>query len=288
MPAHYVHHVMYARAEEHMASRNPALSKNPAFKPGNGAVFATETAQATQLATAEGLQNLYESPSATSSDTDRMSYEDTIGKTVVLFIVLLLAAGVGWFVPYVWIAGAVVGLVLGLVNAFKKEPSAPLIVAYAAAQGLFIGGISAFFEANWGGVVMQAVLATLVVFGVTLALFASGKVRASKKATKVFLIAMIGYGVFSLANVGFMIFGNSDMAFGWRSQLVFGIPLGIIIGVLAVIMAAYSLVLDFDFIKNGVANRAPRKYGWTGAFGLMVTIIWLYIEFLRMFALSRN
>jgi len=134
------------------------------------------------------------------------------------------------------------------------------------------------------------VLATLVVFGVTLALFASGKVRASKKATKIFLIAMVGYLVFSLVNVGLMAFGgvDSSLAFGLRSQTVAGIPLGIIIGVLAVIMAAYSLVLDFEFIKNGVQNRAPRKYGWSGAFGLMVTIIWLYVEFLRMFAISRN
>lgn len=270
-----------------MASRNPALSNNPAFKAGNGAAFATET---TQLATAEGLQNLYNAPSATAADTDRMSYEDTIGKTVVLFIVLLATAAVGWWVPAVLLPGMIVGLVLGLVNAFKKEPSAPLIIAYAAAQGFFIGAISSFFEAMWGGVVMQAVLATLVVFGVTLALFASGKVRASKKATKVFLIAMIGYAVFSLINVGLMVFGgvSSSLAFGLYSQKIFGIPLGLVIGVLAVLMAAYSLVLDFDFIKNGVANRAPRKYGWSGAFGLMVTIIWLYIEFLRMFAISRN
>ncbi|MCX7523282.1 Bax inhibitor-1/YccA family protein [Microbacterium sp. STN6] len=273
-----------------MASRNPALSNNPAFRPGNGAAFAQ---QSTQLSSAEGLQELYNAPAATAAETDRMTYEDTIGKTVVLFIVLLLAAGVGWFAPILLLPGLVVGLVLGLVNAFKKKPSAPLIIAYAAAEGLFVGGISRFFEETWGGVVMQAVLATLVVFGVTLALFASGKVRASKRATKIFLVAMIGYAVFSLVNVGLMIFGGVDtssMAFGLRSAPIpgLGIPFGIVIGVLAVLMAAYSLVLDFDFIKNGVANRAPRAFGWYGAYGLMVTIIWLYIEFLRMFAISRN
>lgn len=269
-----------------MASRNPALSNNPAFKAGNGAAFAGPS----ELATAEGLQNLYDSPAATSAATGRMTYEDTIGKTVVLFVVLLAGAAAGWFVPALLLPGMIVGLVLGLVNAFKREPSAPLIIAYAAAQGLFVGGISRLFEGMWSGVVMQAVLATLVVFGVTLALFASGKVRASRKATKVFMIAMVGYLVFSLVNVGLMMFGgvDSSLAFGLRSSTVMGIPLGIIIGVLAVIMAAYSLVLDFEFIKNGVQNRAPRKYGWSGAFGLMVTIIWLYVEFLRMFAISRN
>jgi len=270
-----------------MASRNPALSNNPAFRPGKGATVTTE---ATALATAEGLQQLYEAPSATAADTDRMTYGDTIAKTALLFVILLATAAVGWFIPSLTFVGAIIGLGLGLVNAFKKSPSAPLILLYAAAQGLFVGGISRIFEENWGGVVMQAVVATFAVFAVTLVLFASGKVRASKRATKVFLIAMVGYVVFSLVNVGLMMFGgvSSSLAFGLRSATVFGIPLGIIIGVLAVLMAAYSLVLDFDFIKNAVHNRAPRKMGWYGGFGLMVTIIWLYVEFLRLFALGRN
>jgi Predicted membrane protein len=269
-----------------MALSNPAFSRNPAFRP-NTAAASTE---ATGLTTAEGLQQLYESPAATAADTDRMTVDDTIGKSVLLFLVLLATAAVGWFVPSLFWVGMIAGLVLGLVNSFKRNPSAPLIILYAAFQGLFIGGISALFEQLWGGVVMQAVLATLVVFGVTLALFASGKVRASKKATKVWLIAMVGYLAFGLINLGLMFFGgvNSNLAFGLYSQKVFGIPLGIVIGIFAVLMAAYSLVLDFDFIKQGVANRAPRKMGWFGAFGLMVTIIWLYVEFLRMFAVARN
>lgn len=266
-----------------MALNNPALSRNPAFRAGT-----TVAPAATALATAEGLQDLYTAPSATSADTDRMTVEDTVVKTALLFAVLLATAVVGWFFPVLTIPGLVVGLVLGFVNAFKKSPSAPLILAYAAAEGLFVGGISSLFEYLYSGVVMQAVLATLAVFAVMLVLFASGKVRASKKMTKVFLVAIIGYGVFSVANMFFIWFGNSDLAFGWRSATIMGIPLGIIIGIIAVLLAAYSLVLDFEFIKNGVANRAPRKMGWYGAFGLMVTLIWLYIEFLRMFALARE
>ncbi len=177
---------------------------------------------------------------------------------------------------------------LALVNIFKKEPSAPLILAYSGIQGIFVGGISSFYEAMFPGVVVQAVIATFVVVGVTLALFASGKIRASKKATKVFLIAMVGYLVFSLVNIVVQIANPSFGAFGLRSQEIFGIPLGLILGVLVVIMAAYSLVLDFDFIQKGVNNQAPRKYGWTGAFGIMVTVIWLYLELLRMFAIARD
>ncbi|TFD83126.1 Bax inhibitor-1/YccA family protein [Cryobacterium fucosi] len=268
-----------------MASSNPAFSRNAAFG-APGAVAAGK------VLSDNDLQGMFNAPSAGAQDTDRMTYDDTIRKTVLSFVILLATAALGWVITPVTmiplILGAIVGLVLGLVNAFKKEPSPPLILAYAAAEGLFVGGISIVFEMIYPGVVTQAVLATLVVVGVTLALFANGKIRASKKATKVFMIAMIGYAAFSLVNFGLMAFGVNDNAFGLRSAEFMGIPLGLIIGVLAVIMAAYSLVLDFDFIQRGVNNRAPRKYGWTGAFGIMVTVVWLYVELLRIFAIARD
>jgi uncharacterized YccA/Bax inhibitor family protein len=269
-------------------------TSNPAFR--NAAFGAPGAVATSKVLSDNDLQALYNSPSAGSQETDRMTYEDTIRKSVLAFTVLLAAAATSWvvtpFAPFVFILGAIVGLVLGLVNAFKKEPSAPLILAYAGFQGLFVGGISRVFEDIAAGVVSQAVIATLVVVGVTLALFRSGKIRASKKATKVFLIAMVGYAVFSLVNFGMMIFGAADGAFGMRSGTIgilgFDIKLGLVIGVLAVLMAAYSLVLDFDFIQRGVNNRAPRKYGWSGAFGIMVTVVWLYIELLRIFMIARE
>jgi len=270
-------------------------TSNPAFR--NAAFGAPGAVATTKVLSDNDLNALYNAPSAGSQDTDRMSYEDTIAKTVLAFAILLAGAATAWVLtpvaPLLLILGAIGGLVLGLVNAFKKEPSPPLILAYAAFEGLFVGGISRVFEQiSGGGVVTQAVIATLVVVGVTLALFSSGKIRASAKATKVFLIAMVGYAVFSLVNFGMMLFGGVDGAFGMRSQSIeiagFSIKLGLVIGVLAVLMAAYSLVLDFDFIQKGVNNRAPRKYGWSGAFGIMVTVVWLYIELLRIFALSRE
>jgi Predicted membrane protein len=139
------------------------------------------------------------------------------------------------------------------------------------------------------GIVLQATLGTFAVVGVTLALFASGKIRASKRATKIFMVAMIGYLVFSLVNLGLMFFGVTDSAFGLRSDVeIFGIPLGVIIGVFVVILAAYSLVLDFDSIQRGVRNGAPRQLGWLGAFGIMVTVVWLYVEILRIIAIVRG
>ncbi|WP_194398495.1 Bax inhibitor-1/YccA family membrane protein [Microbacterium atlanticum] len=303
-----------------MALNNPAFN-NPAFQDpkavqtypggpqaanlGGPTQFATAQRAGTDAAAQAQLEGMYAAPSAGAVETGRMSYEDTIWKTVGLFAVLLVTAAVGWvwtmagvtpanpnpsILP--WMVGALGGFVLSLVVIFgsRKKVRPGLIIAYAAFEGLFVGGISAFFEFIWPGIVVQATLATLSVVGVTLALFASGKIRASKRATKIFLIAMVGYLVFSLINIGLMLFNVpiAGGAFGLLSQEFMGIPLGLIIGVLVVIMAAYSLVLDFDQVQQGVRNGAPRQYAWLGAFGIMVTVVWLYVEILRILAILRG
>jgi len=258
-----------------MASSNPAFSRNAAF----GAPGALASSKALSD---NDLQTMYDQPSAGSQNTDRMTYEDTIRKTGIAFAVLIVAAAVGWMIPILLIPGAIAGLVLGLVNTFKKEPSPGLILTFAGAQGLFVGGISVVLNTQYDGVVTQAVLATLVVVGVTLALFRSGKIRASKKATKIFTIAMVGYAAFSLINF-FLTMAGVGGQFGLR-----GGTFGIIIGLLAVVLAAYSLVLDFDFVQKGVNNRAPSKYGWSAAFGIVLTVVWLYVELLRIFSILRG
>lgn len=267
-----------------MALDNPAFSRNPAFSQ-QGAVAAAQDVSARQL------QEMYDRPT-TLPDSEVMTVENTIQKTVLSFVVLVAGAAAGFLLtptmPWVFWVGALVGFVLAMVNIFKREPSPALILAYAAAQGLFIGGISLVYESQYSGIIAQAVLGTLAVFGVTLALFASGKVRASKKATKVFLIAMLGYLVFSLVNMILIWTGVNTDPWGLLGLQVAGIPLGLIIGVLVILMAAYSLVLDFDAIQQGVRNRAPKQYGWSGAFGIMVTVIWLYLEILRFIAIARD
>ncbi len=303
-----------------MALNNPAFN-NPAFQdpkavqtyPGGSQAaslggqtqFATAQHAGTDAAAQAQLEGMYAAPAAGAVETGRMSYEDTIWKTVGLFAILLVTAAVGWMWTMAgvtalnpnpsilpWMIGALGGFVLSLVVIFtsRKKIRPALIFGYAAFEGLFVGAISAFFEFLWPGIVVQATLATFAVVGVTLALFASGKIRASKRATKVFLIAMVGYLVFSLLNIMLMLFNVpiAGGAFGLLSQKVAGIPLGLIIGVLVVIMAAYSLVLDFDQIQQGVRNGAPRQYGWLGAFGIMVTVVWLYLEILRILAIARG
>lgn len=305
-----------------MALNNPAFN-NPAFQDpkavqtypggsqaanlGGQSQFATAQRAGTDAAAQAQLEGMYAAPSAGAVETGRMSYEDTIWKTVGLFAVLLVTAAVGWIwtmngvtaanpnpsiLP--WMIGALGGFVLAMVVIFtsRKKIRPALIFGYAAFEGLFVGAISAFFEFLYHGIVVQATLATLAVVGVTLALFASGKIRASKRATKVFLIAMVGYLVFSLVNIMLMIFNVpiAGGAFGMLSNQspLFGIPWGVLIGIFVVIMAAYSLVLDFDSIQQGVRNGAPRQFGWMGAFGIMVTVVWLYLEILRILAIARG
>ncbi|MGV8913543.1 MAG: Bax inhibitor-1/YccA family membrane protein [Rhodoglobus sp.] len=269
-----------------MALNNPAFSRDAAFSSRGGIAVANQVSN-------QQLNDMYNRESAPVSG-DVMTVEDTIAKTVGAFALLLVGAAIGWVlapsIPFLWIGAGIIGFVLALVNIFKKQPSGALVLAYSAVEGVFVGGISQFFESIYGGVVAQAVIATLVVVGVTLALFASGKIRASKKATKVFLIAMVGYMVFSLVNVVMMLTGATDDAFGLRSAEIpfLGIPFGAVLGVLVVIMAAYSLVLDFDFIQKGAASGAPRVFGWKGTFGIMLTVVWLYLEMLRFFAILRD
>ncbi len=298
-----------------MALNNPAFA-NPAFQeqrpgltppsaPAAQTSYATAQHQGVDVAAQANLEGMYAAPPAGAIETDRMTVEDTVLKTIGLFAILLVTAVVGWIwtlstvtvanpTPTMmpWIIGGLGGFALSMAVIFgsRKKIRPGLIFAYAAFEGLFVGGISAFFEFIFPGIVMQATLATLAVVGVTLALFASGKVRASKKATKIFMIAMVGYLVFSLLNVVLMLVGviPGDMMFGLHSAKIAGIPLGVIIGLLVVVMAAYSLVLDFDQVQQGVRNGAPRKFGWMGAFGIMVTVVWLYVEILRILAILRG
>lgn len=264
-----------------------AQSSNPAFR--NTPAFSDRAQLA--VPSAEQLDTLYDRPSATPEDTGRMTYEDTLVKTVISFGVLLVGAFVGWQLASfpVLIGAGLIGFVLALVNIFKKAPSRALVLAYAAVEGVFVGAISSYYQTMYDGIVTQAALGTLGVVAVTLALFASGKVRASRRATKVFLIALIGYGVFSLIN-GILIWtGVSDSMYGLRSGVtIAGIPLGLVLAPFIVIMGAYSLVLDFDSIQRGVRNGAPRAFGWKGAFGIMVTVVWLYLEILRIIGLARR
>lgn len=269
---------------------NSAIFGDPRKRPRGRAPQGTVTTAASYGTATAGydaasLNQMYEAPSATTADTGRLTYDDVIMKTAGLLAVLVLTGAATWILaPGLWMAGAVVGLVLGMVNAFKKSPSPALILLYAAAEGVFLGGISAFYESQYTGLVGQAVLATLAVFGTSLVLFRSGKVRVTPKFTKVLMLSMVGYLAYSFLNVVLMLFGVGGGTYGpLRSGL-----LGIVVGLVAVGLAAMSLVVDFDSIQRGVRQGVPAKFAWSAAFGLVVTLVWLYLELLRLLAILRN
>jgi uncharacterized YccA/Bax inhibitor family protein len=262
--------------DQSMESNNPAFRRNEGFARSGGGYATFDQPSAQQL------EQMYQQPSATPVRTGRMTIDDVVTKLGISFAVLLVGAAVGWIYPGLAIVGALVGLVLGLVNSFKKEPSPALILAYAGFEGLFVGGISRIFEDQWNGIVGQAVLGTLSVFLVALFLYRSGRVRVTPKFQRMAIIALGGYLVFSLVNLVASLAGVGG-GWGFRNG-----ALGVGIGLFAVGLAAVMLILDFDFIEQGVRNGLPEKMSWYAAFGLLVTLVWLYIEMLRLIAILRG
>ncbi|RAE64626.1 hypothetical protein DN540_33930, partial [Burkholderia multivorans] len=245
--------------------------------------------------TDQQLNDLFNQPAAENRNTGRpvddraMTYDEVMMKTGVLFAILLAGAVLGWFVPVLAFPAMLIGLVLGLVNAFKREPNNGPIIGYAAFQGVFLGGISMIFETQFSGIVLQAVLATLCVFGVMLALFKFKGVRYGSKMMKFMMIAVGGYAIFSLINFGVAMFTGTGGARAIEINIMgMTMPLGVIIGIFATILAAMTLIADFQMVEEGVKQRIPEKYSWLCAFSLMTTLIWLYIEILRLISYFRN
>ncbi|MGW6131918.1 Bax inhibitor-1/YccA family protein [Cellulomonas sp. NPDC055163] len=263
------------------ARRGRGQGRSP-VQPGQAAGYG---AAGTQTIDAVSLDKMYEAPSATTAQTGRLTYDDVIVKTGGLLAMLVVVAAATYaFAPGLWVIGMIVGLVLGLVNAFRRNPSPLLIAAYAIAEGVFVGGISKFYEDAFGdGLVPQAVLATLAVFGTSLVLFRSGKVRVTPKFTRFLIIGLVGYLAFSVLNLVLAFVFPSEMFGPLRGGV-----LGVIVGLVAVGLAAMSLIMDFDSIKRGVEQGAPAKLAWTAAFGLIVTLVWLYLELLRLLAILRG
>jgi uncharacterized YccA/Bax inhibitor family protein len=258
-----------------MESRNPVFNRSEAFSRRGGYAGFNEAPPATQL------EEMYAAPSATGVQTGRMTMDDVVIKTGLMFAVLLPLAGLNFFLnsPLLTFGGMIVGLVLGLVIAFKQSTNAALILTYAGMEGLFVGGISRMYEDFYDGIVAQAVLGTLSVFAVALWAYKSGRIRVTPKFQRTVLIAMGGYLVFCLVNLGVVLFTDNNFRAGW---------LGAAIGLFAVTLAAAMLILDFDFAEQGVRNGLPTRFAWLAAFGLVVTLVWLYIEMLRLIAILRG
>lgn len=209
---------------------------------------------------------------------ERLTMNDVMVKTGINLGLVAVGAAVAWNAPVLMLLGLVGGLVLGLVNSFKKKVSPILVMTYALMEGLLLGGLSAVVDMRYPGVAVQAVLATLVVAGTTLALFANGKLRATPKLNKIFMIGAIGYMAYGLISIlGAGIFGSSLNSFS-----IGGIPLGLVVGLFAVALATYSLLLDFTTTSEAVEAGLPERESWRLAFGLTASLVWLYVEILRV------
>jgi len=259
-----------------MESRNPVFNRSDAFSRRGYATF-----NEAPPTSAGQLEDMYNAPAATGLQTGRMTMDDVVIKTGLMFAVLVPLAALNFYLqsPLLTWGGMIAGLVVGLVISFKQSTNPALVLSYAALEGLFVGGISALYEDFYDGIVGQAVLGTLAVFAVALWAYKSGRVRATPKFQRGVLIAMGGYLVFCLVNLGVVLFTGDSLRSGW---------MGIGIGLIAITIAAAMLILDFDFAEQGVKNGLPQRYSWLAAFGLVVTLVWLYIEFLRLIAILRG
>ena len=251
------------------------------------ASYATQDAM-----TAEQLQEMYNRQAAGPADTRRVTMDDVIMKTLALFAIVLVTGTIGWVVSAnneaagfaLWMGGMIGTLVLGLVIAFKKTLSVPLILGYAVVEGFFVGAVSEFFNTvpGWEGIVPQAVLATLSTFVGMFLAYKFGLIKVTAKFRRIMTMAIIGYAIFAVVNFVFALVTNTQFGIGGSGGL------GIAISVFAVGLASFSLALDFDSIEYAIRNGAPQKYSWLLAHGLIVTLVWLYIEFLRLFARLRE
>ena len=245
-----------------MRSGNPALKESTFLDLGSGTVV--------------------------SRDGEAMTLNGTINKTGILLLLTVLTAAFSWnqalgpdglpapgFAVYMW-GGAIGGLVLALITVFKKTWSPVTAPLYALVEGFFLGAISAVYNAQFGGIVMQAVMLTFGILFALLFAYRSGLIKATENFKLGVVAATGGIALVYLASIALGFFGIK-IPLIHESSLV-----GIGFSLFVVVIASLNLVLDFDFIETGVEQGAPKYMEWYGAFGLMVTLVWLYLELLRL------
>ncbi|PBJ82114.1 hypothetical protein CMZ84_13310 [Lysobacteraceae bacterium NML93-0399] len=224
-----------------------------------------------------------------SRDGEAMTLNGTVNKTGFLLLLTVLTAAFAWsqvefgvdgrpqpgFGIYLW-GGAIGGFILALITIFKKQWAPVTAPAYALVEGFFLGAISAMYNHLYEGIVLQAVMLTFGTLFAMLFAYRSGMIKATENFKLGVVAATGGIALVYLATIVLGFFGVS-IPLIHESGIV-----GIGFSLFVVVIAALNLVLDFDFIETGVEQSAPKYMEWYGAFGLMVTLVWLYIEFLRL------
>ncbi|MFI7099693.1 Bax inhibitor-1/YccA family protein [Streptomyces sp. NPDC050161] len=264
----------------------PPQAGGPAADPYAGT---NPYAQGTNNPYAQGApQAATQAPPQYTPQTRPMTMDDVVARTAMTLGTVIAGATVGWLFLTEQLGFAIgaglVAMVLGFVQSFKRKPSPALILSYAALEGLFLGALSGFINdlPKMNGAPMQAVLGTMAVFVTMLVAYKTRIVRVTARFTRFVMIAAMGFVLLSLVNCLFMVFGGGD-GLGFRSG-----GMGILFGLVGVVLGALFLALDFKQVEDGVAYGAPREESWLAAFGLTLTLVWIYMEMLRLISILRD
>lgn len=217
--------------------------------------------------------------------TARMTMDDVVARTAMTLLTLVVFGALAWFTVPLEAYGivavpAVAATVLGLVISFRRSTNPALILTYAAVEGFLLGAVSKVFETLWPGIVLQAVLGTTAVFAATLIAYKSGRIRVTPRYARIGISIAIGFVILMFVNLIASLLG-ADL--GLRSG-----PLGIVVGLVGIALGAFFLTLDFAEIEAGVRQGASEKEAWWAAFGLTLSLVWIYIEMLRLIAILRG
>ncbi|AVV42246.1 Bax inhibitor-1/YccA family protein [Streptomyces sp. ID05-04B] len=296
-----------------MRSRNPVFSRrgfsrdngyagfNAAPQAGGPAVGTQQGNPYAQPAGNPYAQNPYAqqdlqhgAPPQAPAATGRMTMDDVVARTATTLGTVVVTAILSWLLLPVddanigksygiAIGAGLVAMVLALVQSFKRRPSPALILSYAAFEGVFLGVISSAVSTYIAdGVVAQAVLGTMAVFAGVLVAYKAGWIRVNRRFYGFVMAAAIGFVLLMMVNLLFAVFGGGD-GLGFRSG-----GLGIVFGIIGIILGACFLALDFKQVEDGVAYGAPREEAWLAAFGLTMTLVWIYMEFLRLLSILNS
>jgi uncharacterized YccA/Bax inhibitor family protein len=262
------------------------MAENPVIRKFGAAT----RANAVQTPSAVDLQKLYDQPAYTGARPVQrfMTLDDVVQRTGAMLLVLLAAGAVSWTLTTTRVAVPLLivsllgSLGIGLYMSFTLKANAPLCLTYSALEGLLLGAISRVFEQAYHGIVIQALTGTVMVAGGMLFVYKIGAIRVTPKFTRIVVGATIG--VFGLMIVNLLAYLVTPDGLGLRS----GGALAIGFSLLCIVIAAMNLVLDFDMVEQGIRNGADQKFAWFASFGITVTLVWLYLEILRLLGYFRD
>ncbi|MEV6550167.1 Bax inhibitor-1/YccA family protein [Streptomyces sp. NPDC051597] len=283
-----------------MRSSNPVFSRR-GFSRDNGYAGFNTAPQAGGNPYAQAPTNPYATNPYAQQDTQYgapqapargnvMTMDDVVSRTAITLGTVAVAAVLAWTLLPVSsssyglaVGSALVAFVLAMIQSFKAKPVPALIIGYAAFEGVFLGVISEMYNERWSGAPFQAVLGTLAVSGATLFAYKQRWVRVTARYARIGMTIAIAFVLVTMVNLLVVAFGGADGG-GLRS---FG-PLGFAVGVLAILIGCFFLTLDFKQIEDGITYGAPREESWLAAFGLTMSLVWIYLEMLRLVAILQG